>query len=138
MFQIFFFSLKSANIYANCLTSAFSHKKTMFIFFFIPLGRSVSITRKKKLDPTQEVMLELGVVLQKKKEPKDPSPHHIRTHQEVCLEQALVSAYRLLRPFDYFRITVFLNVFIVASNSLFRRIAHHFIVCCRYGLLMDI
>ena len=109
----------------------------MFIFFFIPLGRSVSITRKKKLDPTQEVMLELGVVLQKK-EPKDPPPHHIRTRLEVCLEQALVSAYRLLRPFDYFRITVFLNVFIVASNSLFRRIAHHFIVCCRYGLLMDI
>ena len=108
----------------------------MFIFFFIPLGRSVSITRKKKLDPTQEVMLELGVVLQKK-EPKDPPPHHIRTRQEVCLEQALVSAYRLLPPFDYFRITV-LNVFIVASNSLFRRIAHHFIVCCRYGLLMDI
>ena len=51
-------------------------QKTMFIFFFIPLGRSVSITRKKKLDPTQEVMLELGVVLQKKGTKRSPSPSY--------------------------------------------------------------
>ena len=95
----------------------------MFIFFFIPLGRSVSITRKKKLDPTQEVMLELGVVLQKKRNQKIPLPIILGPIKKSALNRLWslltgCSAHLIIFVSQFFSMSSLLQVIVFSGESL--------------------